>query len=239
MKKSTCFNIGLIELAIKGKYLKALAFYYLIKAKFSHAIIYNYTPNKLAKLSGLHHQTVNRYVSKLLKVGLAIERDGHLLFVKSSKVVKGKLIILPTRPYTSFEGILDRLHYTILINNKAKQTYKTAFWHEQTYRQLNPKVQRKIVRQASKTNIEQVGLESTKPVLTVRNASKMFNVSQRTAANIINNLKKKNYIKLRPYIQRIGKIKKSSFLDGSYFNSNGYLFRYIGRILTNGSYLTI
>jgi transposase len=237
VKISTSFNIALIELASKEKFIKHLALYYLIKAKFHHSIIYNYTPNKLAKLSGLHHKTVVRYVEKLKQQGLALERDGNLLFVKSSKVVKGIFRNLPTRPYTSFNGILDRLHYLLIINNKAKQTFKTAQRYGNNLDQLNPRVRRKAIKQA---RIEQPRLDSiTKPVLTVRNASKMFNVSQRTAANIINNLKRKNYIKLRAYVKCIGRIKKSSlFFDGSYFNSNGFLFRYIGREVQAGSYLT-
>lgn len=237
MKTSTSFNIKLIESACKERYLKPLALSYLIKAKYHHSIIYNYTPNKLAKLSGLHHQTVKNYIRVLEQKGLVIQRDGNLLFVKASKVIKGTFKSLPTRPYTSFEGILDRLQYIVLKNNKAKQTFKIANRYGKNLDSLSPRVRRKAIRQA---RIEQPGLESiTRPVLTVRNASKMFNVSQRTSANIINNLKRKNYLKLRPYVKCLGKIPKhSSFLDGSYFNSNGFLFRYIGREISKGSYLT-
>jgi transposase len=238
VKKSTCFNIPLIELAAKGKWLKPLALDFQVKAMFNHSIIYNYTPNKLAKLSGLHHKTVKRYVKKLIEKGLAVERDGNLLFVKVSKVVKGKLITLPTRPYTSFEGILDRFQYLIIMNNKAKQTYKTAVRYGKNLDSLSPRVRKKALRNAK---LEQPGLESIlKPVLTVRNASKLFNTSISTAYKIINNLKNKNYINLKAVVKVIGTIPKhSKYLDGSYFNSNGLLFRYLGREVQEGSYLRL
>ena len=85
---------------------------------YYHSIIYNYTPNKLAKLTGLHHKTVKRYVQCLQNMGLIEHRDGNLHLKK----VKGLKLWVETRPYTSYEGILQRIYFIYLINNKRQQT---------------------------------------------------------------------------------------------------------------------
>ena len=233
MKTITSFNNALIEYSAKERMLKPLALYYLVKAKFNHSIIFNYTPNKLAKMTGLHHKTVVRYVKRLMDEKLVEFRDGHLTFKKST--VEGFTTKLPTAPYTSFEGILDRIHYIILINNKAKQAYNIAVKYGHYADLLNARARKKAIRNA---RIQDPTLESiTKPVITVRNASKLFNTSIPTAANIINSLEKKKYLKLKGYVKIIGRMPKSKYHDGSYFASNGLLFRYLGRIITIGAYL--
>ena len=141
----------------------------MVKAKYQHSIIYNYNPYKLLIQTGLHPKTIVRYVYRLIEEELAILRDEHLLFVSSMKKAKGLLITLPTRPYTSFEGILNRIYYLILINNKAEQKFNIAKRYGINIGELKPKTRRKALKQA---DLEQVSLESIfKPIITVRSAS--------------------------------------------------------------------
>ncbi len=236
MKQSTTFSIPLLELAAKEKYLKPLALYYLVKAKYQHSIIYNYNPYKLSIQTGLHHKTINQYVSKLQKEELVILRDEHLLFISSKKKIKGTLRTLPTRPYTSFEGILNRIYYLILLNNKAEQKYNIAKRYGINIGELKPKTRRKALKQA---NLEKVSLESiVKPIITVRSASILFNTSLCTTVKILNNLESKNYLQFNPFIKYVGKIKKDSkYLPDNYFNKEDRLYIYLGREIKKGSYL--
>lgn len=232
MKPSTTFNIELLGYGCKNKILKPLALYYLVKAKYNHSIIYNYTPNKLSKLTGLHWKTITRYVKKLQDHGLVEFRDGHLLFKKYQEGIKKRLA---TRPYTSFDGILNRIYFLILMNNKAQQTYNCVKKHGIYVETMNERTRKKALRKA---NIQRPSLESVQtPVVTVRGASKLFNLSNNSAFNILSNLKKKNYLNFTPLIEKVGKIKKTSLMRGNYFNKGSYLFCYLGRKIEVGSYI--
>jgi Mn-dependent DtxR family transcriptional regulator len=238
MKTTTCFNIKIIENAMAKGYTKPLALYYLIKAKFWKSVIYDYTPYKLSQLSGLHHKTVKRYVARLEKEGLVQFNHGHLFFISGKKIAKGTLKKLPTRPYTSFDGILKRIYTAAALNNREQQNFNIAVKCGTNIGQLSERTRRKALRRA---RLEPITLESiTVPIISVHSASKLFNVSKNTSAKILRELKNYNYLKLNPYVKRIGRFPKHpSFLNGSYFNSNGWLFRYFGRTLEAGKILNL
>jgi len=235
MKTSTGFDIALIKDATSEKMLKPLALFYLIKAKFNHSIIYNYTPNKLSKLTGLHPKTITRYVNKLINCGLCVLRDGNLLFVKTKGIKK----YVETRPYTSYKGILRRIYFIYLMNNKSQQKYQLARRYGIKIEALSPKARRKALKGIK---LEKIGLESSiKPIMSITGASKLFNVSKNTAFNILKDLKDNNFIKTKPHTRVISKAKplKYNTLKGYFFNKNGYLIQYFGSEILNGRYLTI
>lgn len=246
LKQSTSFDIGLLEYASKTKMLKPIALFYLIKAKFHHSIIYNYNPYKLSKTIGLHHKTVDRYVKKLIKEDFCELRDGHLLFRATKKILPAKESRksrrnLQTRPYTSFQGILNRIYTVILLNNKEQQKFRIATHYGKHIGQLNPRTQKKAKKLA---NLEDRGLaNSQKAITSISGASRLFNLSKVTSHRILTRLRTLNYLKMNSVIECLGKVNPPDFkyyygLGHLYFK-RGYLYLYLGREIQEGTYLDI
>ena len=252
LKKSTTFDIASLLYAAKHKMLKEIALYYAVKAKFHHSIIYGYNPHKLAELVGVHHKTAERYVKKLIKEEFCLMRDGNLLFRASNKVFVNKefrksKINLKTRPYTSYKGILRRIQTVLLLNNKQQQKFKIAsrYGNPNVVKGLNERTKRKALRlyrlEAKQEVLELENIE--KPIISVFGASKLFNVSKGTSLKILSELKRLNYLEMKPYIRAMNKteVRKS---DSKYFPKFGHLFFrgnypyiYYGREITRGDYL--
>ncbi len=57
-KYHTRVDLATLEEMTKNGHSKQFAFYILIKSKYKHSISYNYTYNKLAKLTKLNPKTV-------------------------------------------------------------------------------------------------------------------------------------------------------------------------------------
>jgi len=207
---------------------------------FRHSIIYNYTPSRLAKLTKLHPKTIERYVKKLQQHKFVEFRDGHLLFISGKKAKpenKGTKSV-QTRPYTSFEGILNRIYTTILINNKYQQTFEIAKHYEDKLGALNPRLIKKAIR---KTDFSKgYGLENSQTaIISVTGASRLFNVSRSTAQTILTDLKKKNYLTFRSIVNNIGKARPLKYLNGylgHFYNSGRYCYQYLGREIKEGRY---
>ena len=239
MKETTCFDNGILTYSAEKKILKPIALFYLVKAKFNHSIIYNYTPRKLAKLTNLHPKTIERYVKKLEQYGFVKHRDRHLLFIGRYKLDMSKgYKHLKTKPFTSFEGILNRIYFLILINNKAQQTYKIATNYGIKLGVMNPRIRKKAIRHA---DLRPRGLESSQTaIISVTGASRLFNTSRTKAHTILNNLRNKNYLKFKPIVNNLGKARPLKYFQGylgHFFNSCGYCFQYLGREITVGRYI--
>lgn len=234
MKNSTRFDIGLLEYSAKTKMLKQITFFYMVKAKFKHSIIYNYTPNKLAKLTGLHWKTTDRYVKRLIKEEFCELRDGHLLF-KRVNMKRGKKIV-ETRPYTSFDGMLKRIYTVLLINNKKQQEFRIATNYGINIDKLNPRLKRKALRQADLSR----GLGSSKPITSIHGASKIFNTSKVTAQKVLKSLKEHHYIDLKPLIKKHKRMPiKQANGFGYFYNKGNYTYHYLGRELEIGDYIVL
>jgi len=230
MKTSTTFNITLILEA--EKQLKPLALYYLLKAKYHHSIVFEYSPHKLSKLTGLHHKTIKRYLKKLDQLDLIVKRDGHLLFKKQRG---GVLKRISTRPWTSYKEILNRIYLLTILNNLKQQKYKLANKYGINVGTLSPSTRRKAIKGVT---LQKPGLENAlKPVITIQSVSKLFNVSLPTSFRILKELKNKRYIKTKPFCLCIGRAIPLKYTqNGAFFNKNGFLFRYYGSLVSLGSY---
>jgi len=232
----------------KKGYRKPLALYYLIKAKYSHSIIYSYSYAKLSSLTGLHSKTIQRYINVLIKEDLVEERDGNLLFRKASKVLripfdknnpkkqKFATTCLSTRPYMSFKGMLNRIEFLTINNNLHQQKYNISLTYGIGIGEMKPHTKRKILKNVK---IDDMGLESIKrPVITIGSVSRLFKCSNVTAIKIIRKLIQHNYISTKALVEFIGYIKKDArYLGGNYFNKGKALFRYVGREVEKGRYV--
>ena len=81
-------NINLSIYAAELGILKPYSVYVKVKSIYRHSIIYNYTPNKLSRVTKLHHKTIKRYVDKLIKYKFCELRNGHLLFKAPRKMYR-------------------------------------------------------------------------------------------------------------------------------------------------------
>ena len=240
LKNRTRFNNSILKYAAEQKILRPIAFYYCIKAKYDNSCLYNYNPIKRGKEFGLHPKTVERYVKKLMAHKFVILRDGNLIAVANKKCAPEKqgYKSVETRPYTSFEGILNRIYTTILINNKYQQTFEIAKHYEDKLGALNPRLRKKVIKKIDFS--KGYGLENSQTaIISVTGASRLFNVSRATAQTILTVLKKKNYLTFRSIVNNIGKARPLKYLDGylgHFYNSGRYCYQYIGREIKEGRY---
>jgi len=240
MKKSTRFNNSILKYASEQGILKPIALYYSIKAKYKNSCYYNYSPSRLAKALKLHPKTVERYVKKLIDHKFVTLRDGNLIAAANRKGATEKLGVksVETRPYTSFEGILNRIYTTILINNKYQQTFEIAKHYERKLEVLNPRLRKKAIKKVDFS--KGYGLENSQTaIISVTGASRLFNVSRSTAQTILTDLRKKNYLTFRSIVNNIGKARPLKYLDGylgHFYNRYGYCYQYLGREIKEGRY---
>ena len=179
------------------------------------------------------------YLITLQKHGFVKLIDGHLLCISRTKIPHKKGIrTLPTRPYTSYGEILNRIYFIILMNNKAQQEFKIATNYGKGIETLNPRTRKKALRHA---DLKSRGLESSdKAILSTYRASKLFNISKTTTHKILKNLQNKRYINLSPLVERIGRKGNLKYLQGylgHFFITKYGLYRYLGSQLTHGRYL--
>lgn len=215
--------------------------FYQVKSKFKHSIIYNYTPNKLSKLTGLHHKTTERYVKKLINDDFCELRNGHLLFKTKKRILPDKeyrksKYSFETRPYTSFDGILKRIYTILILNNKEQQKFKIAANYGQYVGEMNPRTFKKALRQA---DIKDRGLASSnRPVISLSGVSRLLNVSRGTSFKIMRGLKKRKYLKMTSFV-----LSFKSPIPVKYYSGLGHCFRrgnyiniHLGREINRGYY---
>lgn len=240
----------LAEYSARHNLLKPYALYLSIKAKFNHSIIYNFSYRKVAKLVGLSDKTAKLYISKLKKHGFVEIRDGHLLFKSQFKIAKelaeekkelyrlrgkgelGEIEKIRTRfqafPFTSFDGILNRLKFYLLYQNARQQEFmsiartgtkvgkikltrgelKKAFkryrnGHENKELDKAIRSGQNIFDNAEESHSSASCRKSGDIIISSVGVGKIFNVSSKTANNWLRRLSRLGYIKTKPVVERL------------------------------------
>ncbi len=219
LKTSTSIEVNLLQYYAKAGYFKQFSLFIKLKAKYSNSIIFNYNINKIANRTGLSHKTCERYMRKLFILGCLEMQGNHLLLKNQLKMwskisdVKPLRLTIETRPFTSYQGIKERLQCLLIKENNRQQEFNNITQSGITYRtQLldgknKAKAKRLYNADANDSTYEHIG---NRCFNSSRSVGRLLNVSNTTANNVIRNLVKKNYIRTEEVITRI-KQKKSNF----------------------------
>ncbi len=210
------------------------AFYYFLRSKYLYPIILDYTPEKVAVLTGFSVNTVRKYVGHLVKIKYLI-RDGKNLKFKKQEFNVGEYEKLDIRPWTSFGAFMRRVYTKLIECNQKKQGWCRSiksYYHrkQKLVKGFDPKKYKKF------NKYFRVGEKYCENVLlSTRSLAKVFRCSQSKARNILKSLVKNGYIKVKEIIEKsemsvaefkaISNYKK---LDGYFFVFNGLVYQHKG-----------
>ena len=216
VKTQTKIDYSTLKYCIENNIFKPFVLYTKIKACYNHSIIYNYNPNKLAKLTGLHHKTITRYVKKLIQHNLAELHHGNLLFKKPLYKKGTKFLYIETRPWITFNEIKERIETLLLHSNAIMQSFNIYGKCGKNRGNLSERQKRKARKHFSKLNLAEI--ESNPDILfTTRGIGRLFNFSHSTAANMLKKLTKRKYIKTSRRVDLVD----GNLFDNTYF---GHIF---------------
>lgn len=186
--------------------------YILAKAKYQHSIVYGFTYKKLGRMFGVDAKTAKRYVGKLIDFGFAEIHGGNLLFVSQSKIVEKlelnkKVDYIETRPWTTLNGVLDRLDYVTILHNAKQQDFNASLHSGKLKGNLfGRREQRKLIHKiTSHSEGEIIEKDFVEPETeknghrhnSSRQIGRLLNVSHQQANRILHSLKKKKYIEYK------------------------------------------
>jgi len=239
-------NLQLTYRAAELDIMKQYALFVKVKSIYRHSIIYNYTPSKLAKITGLHRKTVDRYVKKLIANGFCEMRNGHLLFKKPKKIIgKSKSVQIIIKKNYSQERILDIIYLSLIKDNKRQQAFNIAveFGSKSITRamkflrnyEINLNEKNLIKKIMVSKGSEKKNRLANRPIFTVKSLANLFSVSVPTSRATIQRLKNYHRIKTRNEYKFLGKFLADrnfalflSYNPGKYSIRNRKLYRLIG-----------
>lgn len=164
-----------------SKFINQISFFLLVKKTYSrYSVVRNYTPYTLSKRLSMHHKTVDRYVKKLLKLGLVTFKDKDLIF-RNQKKIGGKSFYFPIKSL-SIKAIALELQSTIIDTNRKQQEYKILKNVESLDHSAYP----------IKLNGEKIPFHETRifgtPIFTLHSLSNHLGCSSPTVARVLNDL---------------------------------------------------
>jgi biotin operon repressor len=103
-------NEKLIQFFLDKKIIKTLAFFYRVKVLYNNSVVYNYSPEKLAKATNITESKVKKHVRTLKKLGIVIRQKTR---------TKGKFNLW----FISIKTIMSKL-FKMAFNHFKKCTIK-------------------------------------------------------------------------------------------------------------------
>jgi hypothetical protein len=228
-KKNQQSDENMINAAIDGNWLNALALYHGLKHTFANSIIYQYSkPWKKQELADRYGITVNKLtvlIRQLKKQGLAKKiNGGQDLFLKSIYKIKPLFndtarvehrCTIKLDESDNLESIKIKL-YTKLLEKAARQ----SVWEKPEKRNRDL---------AHKNSGE------PRPVFSYETMGKIFGCSKTQAWRIVQRMKELNLVRTREVKERLrqfgGFIENNSEVVGWFFVVNGWLYVHYGTLL--------
>ncbi|HUS87499.1 MAG TPA: hypothetical protein VMW76_09680 [Bacteroidales bacterium] len=189
---TTRVSIRLLEKAVQERWIRQLAFYYMVKSHYVNSCIFNYKNrmNELADKFNLSAKSVYNYLKELRKYGLLYDHENNLIF-KSTARIKHlnkeryiKCIITIKSDHTIKD--VECLLFAKILEQQAK---KSAF--AESLRRFRRGDRLKDELRAS----------PFKPSFSIRTVAKLLNISENKAISVIkrlNELEVIRSIKQRP-----------------------------------------
>lgn len=210
------------------------AFYYFLRSKYLYPIILDYTPEKVAALTGFSVNTVRKYVGHLVKIKYLI-RDGKNLKFKKQEFKVGEYEKLDIRPWTTFGAFMRRVYTKLIECNQIRQSWCgsiKSYYHrkQKLVKGFDPKRYKKFNKYFT------VGEKYCEDVLlSTRSLTKVFKCSQSKVRNILKSLVKNGYIKVKEVIEKtkmslieFKAILEFKKLNGYFFIFNGIVYEHKG-----------
>ena len=206
---------------------------------YANSTMYNYTPRKLANLTGYNIRTIKNRVQSLIDKGLfKITHRGHLV---SISLIKKFYIDYPTKKINTITGrwvdVRNKKQRMLMLNRHMLEHQL----NKQTFAQQSKVAYNNYMRQFKKYDTSFIESNHTLGIVTKRNTSarhiaNLLGVGKTKANHILNDLSKYGYITKRPIIQYLGKTKElvdyvlysisdyeysKNIFKGHVFNHNG------------------
>ncbi len=220
------------KMVLQAENQKAILFFFFIKSKFSHSIIYNYNPTKLARLSGISPNTIRRYIRDLKKKRYLSITNKHLHLKSTKKIADGdRLIKVESKPWTTWRQFENRVYAQLIKLNLLQQEYhyrmKGGFYGNRKKVKLS--VLKNYHKQHGKYREESVN----SPHSSVRQLSKYFGKSTYWVSEKLKLLRAMGYIKTKQHIIRMPNICPPDYLEQyAWVSDNGkYLLVHYGQII--------
>lgn len=203
-------NVRILQEISKQGYIKQFALYFFIKQLTRKGKIYNFNPNRLAKLTGIHHKTADKYSKKLLNLGLAKIHHDNFCLVSQKHLTEKKLYWKINEG--TYKHILNQLNSMVIraaynqqLHNVAKKSYPNC---------KSNKLIRKIALKKAKYNI----------YFSSRSIAKLFSVSHSKTIEILNKLRNDKILNFHWNIKFIKKARFSEFKVLNSFDNKNYYF---------------
>lgn len=215
-------------------------FYFYFKSKFRNSIIYNYTPEKLSKLTGVSINTVRKYIGILKEDKMVKMHLNNLVFVSIYKVKsryddfrklqdkrKLQIIFVKTRPWITFDNFKDRINLVLIHNNIQQQKWMQKC---KEFGNVSGNLSSCNLKDYKKFNKHYKTEETSYYIRnSCRQLSRVLCMSISNVAKLLIRLKEKGYISLNHEIQLVTRHK---MFDYDYYKGIAYFFSTI-----NGSYI--
>lgn len=234
MKKTQreCKTLQTHEVIIKRfidiKAMDALAFFYLVKTKYTNSTIFDYSPESAADTFKLTPYLVEKYVRELRKEGLVRKNKKNLTFV--GRPILNQIFELDVY-YTDFGPVKTRPRKCTIF------VYPKDTLEDIKLQLLSKILQEKITQQeyirSKKADCKKTSRRSKLEtrnetlfdinVLSYRSISKMFNMALSTCHKIVKKIAKKGYIKIET-IKFVLEISSNE----AYSHGKDFLDRYFG-----------
>lgn len=195
---------------------KAIYFYYHVRSLYRVPLCLNYNPNKLAVKCGISPNSVRKYVGILRQLGFAEKRGPHLAFVSHKKLhdpKKSKFIWVERK--RDFHTFVLYIQLELIRYNYAQQQFIITGKDPKSNDKATRRVLRKYQKNYSSKYVRDEDLIN-EVLLSSRSISKMLNVCQFTANNILKVLHKEKLIRLKMNIQKITKEEFNVFKHSVY-----------------------
>jgi len=222
---------------IKNYDTKTLAFYYVLKSRFSNSTVYNCNKSTIKRRTGISYYLISKYIKLLIESELAYFRDGNLVLISMYKIQDSNYSqgYFEFKPRSFSECVLQ-LRYSLLKQNILQQEYVlkkkldiTDLQNETTSHSY--KYTRKLMKMRDRGDYTEKALNRI--VTSSRKVSKLLNVSLGTANAFLKELAQMGWIYIREKVIKMGEEaniygKPIDVKLGYFYNSNGSMWYSLG-----------
>ena len=197
MKNNTHIAPNLI---LESENQKAVIFFFYLKSKYKTSVFYDYTPEKIAELSGVSVNTIRKYISWLKRNGYAAITNGNLWLRSVKKISDGeRLIRVDSRSWTRWKNFENRVYSQIIKWNIMQQAFNCEI------KRLSGNLKKSNDVRKIKSYVQKYGKFSKEsdtlyPKNSTRQLAKLFNKSPIWVSRLLRKLKRIGYINYKENI---------------------------------------
>jgi DNA-binding transcriptional regulator YhcF (GntR family) len=206
------------EIILNADNQRAMIFYFFVKSKYRHSIIYKYSPNRLALLTGIAPNTIRKYVGWLKGQGYIKIDHGNLHFRAVRKIAEGeKLLHIDSRPWTTWRQFENRVYAGLIKRNLLQQDYhytmRGGTYGKSKKVNLSVTAHRRYLRKYETKGSEESVLP---PRSSVRQLARYFGKSTYWVSTKLKLLERMGYISTKKLMVSVPQICPPDWVEGVY-----------------------